>query len=455
LALTGLQVRTVTALNSKTQPRLNLGKNRIYAGAGEPTDSIVFWPELQAGRYKQHAVEEKNVASAKKHAGYLAALYPAVAKEDAYVVYRIDAPRDMTRLTYGGRFYNRAPKSHIDLLHSFDGGKTWVKAWSLTDTRQPWDVIHYETVDAPPGTRSALVKYVMNTTDPAANGCGLYAVRMEANHLPADATPRPVEVTFAWAERQADRSLVERSHTQVVEKLPATYEVNVGGTDHPVMKSLGVRLRGPGESAAAGYSDGKDVGGERFVPRAETVGRNLAVGKAYTVSAPSDTTWGAGDPDGKKLTDGVCGPPYAGGTSYRSGAIWKAGTNPVVTLDLGAATPCASFGMNFHGYPWHDALAGQVKDKVEVLVSDDGAAFKPIGFLKTDWRWADLPVNHVWPDEEVIQGATFRLVPNEPVTARYVRYRVTSARSFCATELEVLDAIRYEPFDLRVALPGK
>jgi hypothetical protein len=39
------------------------------------------------------------------------------------------------------------------------------------------------------------------------------------------------------------------------------------------------------------------------------------------------------------------------------------------------------------------------------------------------------------------------------VTARYVQYRVTSPRFFCCTELEVLDAIRYEPFDLRVALP--
>jgi len=49
--------------------------------------------------------------------------------------------------------------------------------------------------------------------------------------------------------------------------------------------------------------------------------------------------------------DGVTGPPYAGGTSF----------------GLGAA-----FGMNFHGYPWWDALTGEVKDTVEVLVSTDG-----------------------------------------------------------------------------------
>ena len=66
----------------------------------------------------------------------------------------VDAPRDITRVTYGGRFYNRGPKAHIDLLHTFDGGKTWTKSYTLTDTTPPWDVIHYEKVeDVPAGTR--------------------------------------------------------------------------------------------------------------------------------------------------------------------------------------------------------------------------------------------------------------------------------------------------------------
>jgi hypothetical protein len=32
---------------------------------------------------------------------------------------------------------------------------------------------------------------------------------------------------------------------------------------------------------------------------------------------------------------------------------------------------------------------------------------------------------------------------------------VAAARFFACTELEVLDAIRFEPFDLRIALPGE
>jgi hypothetical protein len=184
-----------------------------------------------------------------------------------------------------------------------------------------------------------------------------------------------------------------------------------------------------------------------------TYGKNLAVGKPYTLSHPSLTSWEAGDPDGRKLTDGVAGPPEAGGVSYRSGAIWSPNTNPTITVDLGGTVSCASFGLNFHGYSIQDALKGEVKDRVEVLVSDDGKAFRSVGFLETNLRWRDLPANHVWPDDERISGHTFRLVPASPVTARYVRYGVRSARHFCATEIELLDAIKFEPFDLRVALP--
>ncbi|HEY7119601.1 MAG TPA: hypothetical protein VH475_23625, partial [Tepidisphaeraceae bacterium] len=456
VTLKSLAIDTITALNAKTQPRLNLGKNTIYVGAGESTDSIVLWPELQGNKYKQLIVEEKNVKSVKKHNGYQAAVYPAKAKEDAYLVYRVDSPRDLVKVTYGGRFYNRAPKSQIELFHSFDGGKSWVKSWALADTNQPWDVIHYETVPAPAGCRSALFKYVMNTTDPSPGGCGIYALRIEGDHQPVeqpDLSRHPVEITFTWDEPQADRTLVRRSHTQLVQKLPFTYTIDSGGADHPIVRDLTVNLKGARGELKYGYSDGKDAGGEHFVGHWLTVGRNLAVGKPYTLSSPSETTWGAGDPDGKKLTDGIAGPSEAGGTSYATGAIWNPNKNPVITLDLGDAQSCAAFGMNFHGYPWWDALEGQIKDKVEVLISQDGKDFTSVGHLKTDLRWKDLPVNHVWPDEEKITGGTFRLVPEKPITARYVQYRVTSPRNFCCTELEVLDKLESRPFDLRVALP--
>jgi hypothetical protein len=447
---------TKTQINAKTQPKLNIGKNTIHVGAGDQTQSIVFWPELQGGKAKPFIVEQHNIVFEDKNPGYMGTLHAEKANEEAWVVFRMDAPRDVTRVNYGGRFYNRARNSHIDLLHSFDEGKSWTKSYSLTDTAQPWDVIHYDTVDkVPSGTRSVLFKYLLNSSEAGSGACSIFAVRMEANHLTADPVFHPMEVAFTWNEKQADRSLVERSHTELITKLPWKYEINVGGVDHPIMKALRVNFKGAAGDTKYGYSDGKNAGGEKFVPRWMTIGQNLAEGKPYTLSHPSETTWESGDPEGRKLTDGVAGPSFAGGTSYRYGALWKDKKNPVITVDLGKSATCASFGLNLHGYPWHDALNGEIKDTVEVLVSNDGKDFTSVGFLKTDLLRRDVPVNFMVPDNEELTGGTFRCIPEKPVPARYVQFKVTNKRVFVATEIEVLDTIRFEPFDLRIALPEK
>ena len=452
--LKDIEFETITVLNSKTLPKLAVGKNTIYVGAGEQTGSIVFWPDLQGENYKPYAVEEANLVSAAKHPGYMGAMHAVEAKKDAYVVFRIDAPRDITRINYGGRLYNRAPGSHIDFLHSFDAGKTWTKSHSLTDTGAPWDVIHYETVEKiPGGTRSVLFKYLLNGSAAGSGACSLYAVRMEVNHKVEGATA-PLEVTFNWSERQPDYTLVERSHTELVAKLPHRYTVNVGGADHPVVNWLRTNPQGAVPDARYGYSDGKDTGGEKFISRWVTYGSNFARGKPYTLSVASNTQWGAGDPDGTKLTDGIVGPPYPGGTAPSSGLLWNKGQAPEVTVDLGRAEKCGAFRIQLGaGYPWWDALKGQFKDKVEVLTSLDGQAYRSQGFFNLNLRWKDLPANHLWPDEEVIAAHLFDLVAAAPVEARYVRFKITPERALTVSEVEVLDSVKYQPFDLRVALP--
>jgi hypothetical protein len=442
----------VTMLNSKTQPSLRLGQNTVYVGAGEQTGSTVVWPEFQADRYRRCAVDSHNVKTAEKHPGYLGAMFAERPNDDAYVVFRLDVPRDMTRLVYGGRFYNRAPKAQINLEHSFDGGKTWQTSYTLTETRPPWDVIHYEKVDdVPSGTRAALVRYRWQASEAGANACSIFDVRMEANYKPADAGPRPLEVTFTWNERQADYSLLARSHTQSVEQLPARYTINVGGADHPVVDSLRISV---GEGGATeGYSDGKDAGGERFRDRWITYGTNLAEAKPYTASVPSRTNWDAGDPKGVILTDGIVGPPYIGGTAYRYGALWQKGDDPVVTVDLGRVQSCGAFAIQVGGYPFWDALKGQVKDQVEVETSTDGERFAPQGSFDFNLRWKDIPANHMWPDEETLGGPNYLLIKDAPVEARYVRFKMKPERAMSISEVQVYDSIRYEPFDLRLALP--
>ncbi|HQK92892.1 MAG TPA: right-handed parallel beta-helix repeat-containing protein, partial [Armatimonadota bacterium] len=375
--------------------------------------------------------------------------------EDAYVVFRLDVPGDMTRVTYGGRLYNRAPGSRIAFLHSFDGGATWSESYALTDTEQPWDVIHFVAAEAPVRVRSVRVKYLMQSPAAGKDACSLYSVRMEANYAPSDAGPTPLEVTFGWAERQTDYSLVERTHTQLVTQLPARYIVNVGGADHPIMRFLRVQPRGL-EPAAYGYSDGIDAGGERHVPRWVTYGRNLAVGKPYTVSVPSNDDWGAGDPEGKRLTDGIVGPYYAGGVTPTYCLGWNDGQVVDITIDLGERQHCGGFRIHLGGgWPWWDALKGEVRDTVEVLTSTDGEQYISRGpFDLNPWR-KDLPINLMLPDEETLGAYLYDLALPEPVDARFVRFRLTARRSVCVSEVQVLDEIRSEPFDLRIALPDE
>jgi len=459
-----IEFETTTMLNSKTQPQLLLGKNTIYVGTGEQTESIVVWPDLQGENYKPYVVEEKNIVSKAKHPGYQGVMYAAQAKEDAYVVFKVDAPTDITRVSYGGRLYNRAPKSHIDLLHSFDGGRTWQKSYSLDRTTPPWDVLHYEAVtNVPAGTRSVLFKYLLNSSAAGTDACSLYSVRMEVNHKPPVATFRPIEVTFHWSEVQSDYSLVERSHTQPIGRVPARYTINVGGADHPVANSLQVSLVGAaprgrpesqGQARGPAPTDGKDVGGEKYIGRWVRYGRNLAEGKSYTVSVPSGKQWGAGDPDGTKLTNGVVGPNYAGGIGPGFGLCWDKGTNPVVTLDLGAVQRCGAFRIHLSaGWPWWEALKGQVKDTIEVLTSVDAKQYTSRGFFGLNLRRKDIPVNHMLPDDETATGFLYALTPAEPVETRYVQYKITPQRILTVSEIQVLDSIQYAPFDLRIALP--
>jgi len=453
--LRAIGFETTTALNSKTQPKLLLGANTIYVGAGDQTQSIVLWPDLQGEKYRPYVVEQKNMTSKSEHPGYQGVMHAVKAKEDAYAVFKVDAPTEITRIEYGGRFYNRAPKSHIDLLHSFDAGQTWQRSYSLDRTDPPWDVIRYETVTAiPAGTKSVLFKYLLNSSAAGTDACSIYSVRIEVNHKPSAAQFRPVEVTFNWSEVQSDYSLIERSHTELVEQLPHRYTINVGGQDHPVMNSLRVNLKGTVAGVTYGYSDGKDIGGRKYVGRRLHYGRNLAAGKPYTVSVPSATHWDAGDPQGTKLTDGVVGPPYAGGIGPRSGLCWDQGAAPVVTVDLGRVERCAAFRIDLSaGWPWWDAMKGEVKDAVEVLTSTDGKDYASRGSFDLNLRWKDIPINHMMPDDETATGYTYTLTPPQPADARYVQYRITAKRTVTVSEVQVLDSIESKPFNLRIALP--
>lgn len=459
IALTMLRINTMTHVNAKSMPRLNIGRNEIFIGTGSQTDTMVLWPELRGDFWRKDAYDSSNIASQPVDVpqSYTALVFPADLSQDAHLVYRMEAPADITRIVYGGRLLNRTPGSYIDFLHSFDGGATWTRSYRLSDTAKPYDVIHDETVtDVPAGVRTVLFKYFIHNTDPVASrASGFYSLRMEANHRPPPSTAKPLDVTFRWKEVGADRTLVERSHRTRITEFPTTYVVNVGGADHPVMESMRLTLADDSDTTPFGYGDGTDVGGAKYVHQKRTEGVHLAKNKAYTLSRPPNGFQSSPGPeDTTILTDGVVGSPVTGSSSYWWGQCWGPGSPVDMRVDLGQTRSAGAFRAHLFGYPFWDALKGEVEDVVEVQTSIDGVDYVSRGFLNTSLRLKDVPANYMLQDDERATAWNFELALASPVSARYVRYRLTPMRTTCISEVQALDRVAYEPFDMRIALPG-
>jgi len=428
-SITGLSFHTLTQLNRLALPALSLGTNTIDVTTGKQTEALQIWPEIQNGKFKDSAYFSENVASgrAEEWHGCLYLDKPGTGN----VQFLVETPNPMLSLTFGGRFYNRAPGSSIVLQYSFDDGKTWKTQWALTDTAKPWDVVHFETVAIPTRLKRALVRYVLNS--PVAGtyeGCSLYSVRIAAEYRPVGPVFEPLEVTYNWSELHGD-AWVERSHTQLISLTGQRYTLRVGGDDTPRLNWIRVNVAGAAGPAAYGYSDGKE---EPPAPRTRVRhlwGPDLALGKKYTFSVPSAANWEAGDPGMTKLTDGVVASTYGGGSTYRWGPIWPAKANPVITVDLKEPQTVAAVRLHVTGYPY-DLYRGPYCT-VEVLTSENGKRYQSQGSFQTKMRAVALDGDFLNQERGGFESLVFPLLFKEPVRARYVRCQITNPDMFFAT----------------------
>ena len=455
-AMSSLDVHLVTQLNTKTQPRLNIGKNTVYVGTGEQTDSIVYFPDLQSEKDKTLASAMENV-KAFGAVGYAPAVSLAKGGTGS-ITFKMVAPDEITSLTYGAKMCTREKGSRVEFQHSFDGGDTWVTDYTQEENLP--DPIHYVTVDkVPAGTKTVQYKYVLVGKATDGNQLGLSEVRMEADHK-APASKAPLAITFAWREVMPGGGLFDRAHTEKVTQLPHKYTINVGGLDHPQMVSLTVSAVGDAD-VTPGYSDRREGRAKKWEGRWVKYGTVLTLGKKYTVSVPS-LDWRGGKDDGVRMTDGVIGPLYAGGNIPKWGMVWLAGSEPVITVDMEKEQDCGAFRFHMATWPWWDALKGQMQDKVEVLTSLDGKEYTSHGLFNLELRRKDVPINHMLPDEETAMGWVFEKLLEKPVKARFVQFKFTivpvegkskDERKAVVTEVQALDKIEYEPFDLKITEP--
>jgi hypothetical protein len=181
-------------------------------------------------------------------------------------------------------------------------------------------------------------------------------------------------------------------------------------------------------------------------------GQNLALGKPCSFSVPPVSAWGGKLDPATCLTDGLIGSLTENG----GGIGWTYDANPQIVVDLGQAQTCGAFRAAVTcGWPWWDALKGEVKDKIEVLTSLDGKQYASQGHLRTNMRFKDVPANVMLPDDEGARGFIAELVLPQGVQARYVKFKVTSPRIMQLMELQVFDRIKYQPFALRLSLPDE
>ena len=146
-----------------------------------------------------------------------------------------------------------------------------------------------------------------------------------------------------------------------------------------------------------GYSDGKDAGGEKWVGKWVTYGKNLAMGKPYTLSVPP------AEKRGKRATRNeeadrrprrlelLRRQQLQGRAALEQGH--EARRSPSISASRRRPPRSASTST---AIPAQDAIKGKVKDEVEVFTSADGKEFTPAGKFDFNLRWKDIPVNYMW-----------------------------------------------------------
>jgi hypothetical protein len=478
--LASVKITTITQLNKRTLPPLKLGTNRVQLTLGDQAESILIWPELMNNAYKNDIVDEANIYCSPTHPGYFDVIMVGNHNVDCYVTYKIDAPTDITKIHYGGRFYNRSGagsiNSHDDLRHSFDG-TSFTQDATLTEIDAPWDdklFVEITGGDIPASTRSAWLKYNFwqnyGIDDVGHFGdTGAFSLLMRVNHQPRFAGFTPIEVTYNWTEHRTTGD-VTRQHTALVsDPAGSEWNINVAGFKDPTMNWVRVNLQGQGPDGASvvfGYLDGIDVGtGYERALKKYTWGTNLAQGKTYTVTTPSM----AFNPDtgGVELTDGMIGGQapgsYGDGGALTGMSIWDNGLAPEFTVDLGSTKSVkglrAFTGANDYGWglahPHH----------IDFEVSTNNITFTPVGTVQHDqlwdppgdyiaWEHDDSPAYDAWPQKgRVLYG--YYLVLATPVNARYIKYKFTPYDASCKIslwELQAFDTVTVQPWDSMLAM---
>ena len=127
--------------------------------------------------------------------------------------------------------------------------------------------------------------------------------------------------------------------------------------------------------------------------------------------------------------------------------IGRRQTSPMIVHGVECTDPIRQF--NDYGYTMCSTVAG-----INCSIWD------AMGFPVKFWDISNHTVSEVeygglWHMYDNSMSAIYALIPSEPIEARYVRFKIDTERTLTVSEVQVLDEIRYTPFDLRIALPDE
>lgn len=448
-------IETNTQINRASLPRLVRGANRVQLVAGPQVETIQFRPAVTNGNHRATAFEDNAVDVEKETGYYKPTLRPAKNGEPCGVTWRIQTPTPIVDLSYGATVCVKSPQDRVTMLHSWDG-KSFTPDYEKRSDATPFDLmINRDVADVPPDTRSAFLRYEFQTPRNAQSysGPGIQYATMTVHHRPRiTGAFTPIDVTYCWIEHRKSGD-VERRHTRRVNSPAEEYVINVGGFRDPTMKWVRLNLHGAGpdgDAVAYGYSDGQDVGPGATATRARYQwGRNLALGKPYTLSgAQSDK-----NPDaGGDLTDGVIAPPdtYVSKKYVPTNVIFEKDAASVATIDLGDAKSIAAVRVHAGQEPgFHLAYP----TRITVETSVDGKQFRPAGSAEHNQVF-DPPADFLpWEHDDSPRFASlpaggrlayaYRVIFDRPTAARYVRVTCQSQAGWgmLLSEIQAFDQV--------------
>ncbi|WP_197356158.1 discoidin domain-containing protein [Aureliella helgolandensis] len=452
--LESVVVDTITQINRAALPRLSRGGNRVQLVLGTQAETVQFLPSIVTGNHSQTVHEQESIDVETEVGFYKPILRPAEANTAAHVTWKIATPTPITAINYGGTICVKTANDRATLLHSFDG-QTFVPDYEKADGDEPFDLmINRDVTPIPVGQREAYLRYEFQTQQYPRSyaGPGIQAARMLVQHEPRVKGFTPIEVTYCWIEHRESGD-VERQHTQRIASPAEEYSINVGGYRDPTMQWVRLNLQGsaPADGKVTyGYSDGVDIGsGAAVKPALYEWGRNIALGKRYTLTGPQH----AKNLDaGGDLTDGIIAPPDEDvSESYMpTNVMFEQDATAVITLDLGKTQKVAAVRIHAGQEAGFKLAYPKV---IRVEVSEDGQNFSQTGEA-THHQVFDPPANfQPWEHDDSPQYAmlpaggrlayAYRVVLERPQAARFVRVTCEALNGWgiLLSEVQVFDQV--------------